>query len=144
MINRDNFHEDFHQEDMLRPGSPKAFGFVFSVVFAIIALWPVWNGSSILSWSAILSGLFFIIAFFKPILLQPLNHLWFKFGILLHKIANPLVMGFLFYVTVTPIAIIFKLIGKDPLNRQLDRKSETYWIKRDQKQPIWESMKNQF
>ena len=63
---------------------------------------------------------------------------------LLHKIVNPLVMGFLFFLTVTPIALIFRLIGKDPLNREPDPNCASYWIERDPKGLTPESMRNQF
>ena len=144
MNNRDSFHEDFDHGEAIQTSSPRSFGIIFSAVFGIIALWPLLSGAPPLIWTAIISGLFLSLAAFKPDLLQPLNHLWFQFGILLHKIVNPLVMGFLFFATVTPIAIIFKLIKKDPLNRELDQKCETYWIKRDPDNFIRESMKNQF
>ena len=144
MNDKDSFHEGFDHGEEIKVGSPRLFGVVFAVVFAIIALWPLLAGSSVLLWSAIISILFLSAAFVKPDLLQPLNWLWFQFGMLLHKIVNPLIMGFLFFLTVTPIAMVFKLIRKDPLNRELDRECQSYWIKRDPKKSEQGSMKNQF
>lgn len=144
MNNPDNFHERFDNGEDIKIGSARAFGIIFSTIFAVIALWPMSRGSSINFWSAILSSFFLLTAIFNPGLLSPLNRLWFKLGMLLHKIVNPIVMGFLFFLTVTPIAIIFKLIGKDPLNRELDQKCKTYWIERDPNEFHRDSMKNQF
>lgn len=38
-----------------------------------------------------------------------------------------LIMGFLFFVMITPLGLFFRLIGKDPLNRRFEPAAETYW-----------------
>ena len=144
MADKNGFHEDLGHCDEIRVGSPRAFGFVFAVFFSIVALWPLLNSAPIRLWAAGVAGAITAAAVFNPNLLQPMNRLWFRFGMLLHKIVNPLVMAFLFFLTVTPIAIIFRLIGKDPLNRKPDPTCASYWIERDPKELSPESMKNQF
>ena len=144
MANKNGFHEDFNLDEEISVGSPRAFGFVFAVVFSIVALWPLLNDAPVRLWAAAIAGAITTATILKPSFLQPLNHLWFRFGMLLHKIINPLVMAFLFFLTVTPIALIFRLIGKDPLNRKADPNCASYWIKRDPKELTPESMKNQF
>ena len=59
-----------------------------------------------------------------PGILAPLNHQWMRFGLLLHKITNPIIMGLVFFVTVTPTALVMKMMGKDPLNRKIDRNAK--------------------
>jgi len=88
-------------------------------------------------------GIVFAVVF-AIIGLRPLNLVWFRFGLLLHKVVNPLVMGFLFFSTVLPIAIILRMVGKDPLHRKFDAAAETYWIKRDPPGPEPDSMRHQF
>ena len=72
--------------------------------------------------------------------LTPLNKLWFKFGILLGNFVSPIIMGIIFFVIVTPTALIMKFLGKDLLNLKKSNKS-TYWIERSK---IKSKMKNQF
>ena len=120
MTGNNDFHEGFDHGDQIRAGSPRAFGIVFAVVFAIIAFWPLIDDGTIRQWSLLVSGGFLLTALVFPKALQPLNKLWFRFGMLLHQIVNPIVMGFLFFVTVTPIALIMRLVGKDPLLRRFD------------------------
>ena len=144
MKDQNESHESFKRDAEVPVGSPRAFGIVFCIVFALIALWPLSNGSSVHIWAVSVSSLLLAITLTKPNLLQPLNRLWFQFGMLLHKIVSPIVMAFLFFATVTPIAIIFRLIGKDPLNRDPEPDCESYWITRDPKTLTPESMKNQF
>ena len=144
MADKNSFHEDFDHGEEIRVGSPRAFGFVFAVVSAIVSLWPLLNGAPVRLSAACIAFAFAAVAILKPSLLQPLNRLWFWFGMLLHKIVNPLVMGLLFFITVTPIALIFRLISKDPLNRKPDPNCQSYWIERDPDELVSESMRNQF
>ena len=74
----------------------------------------------------------------------PLNHQWMRFGLLLHKITNPIIMGLVFFVTVTPTALVMKMMGLDPLNRKIDRNAKSYWINRTPPGPSPETMKNRF
>ena len=74
-------------------------------------------------------------------LLTPLNKLWFKFGMILGAIIAPIVMGVVFFLVITPIGIIMRIMGKDLLKKRYDKKKETYWIKRDK--PV-NTMKKQF
>ena len=63
---------------------------------------------------------------------------------LLHIVVNPLVMGFLFFVTVTPTALVMRLFGKDPLRLRLDKSADSYWIERTPPGPAPETMRQQF
>ena len=71
----------------------------------------------------------------------PLNKLWFKFGMILGAIISPIVMGVVFFLVITPIGIIMRIMGKDLLKKRYDKKKATYWILRDK--PV-STMKQQF
>ncbi|MDD9878835.1 MAG: SxtJ family membrane protein [Magnetovibrio sp.] len=144
MTRQDGFHENFQQGDEVRAGSERSFGLVFAVVFAIIGLWPLINALPVRIWALAIAAGFALAAFVAPKLLGPLNLIWFKFGMLLHKVVNPLVMGLLFFLTVTPIALIMRVLGKDPLRRSFDNTAASYWIEREPGDPAPESMRNQF
>jgi predicted membrane metal-binding protein len=137
-------HEGLDRTDEIQVGSEKNFGIVFAVVFAIIAIWPLVGGHPMRWWALIIAVVFLVAAFVAQPLLKPLNILWFKFGLLLHKVVNPVVMGLLYYFTVVPTGLIMRACGKDPLNRSFDLQARTYWIERDPPGPAPESMKNQF
>ena len=100
----------------IKIGSNRSFGIVFCIVFLIIALYPLTNIGEIRIWALIISICFLILGLIKSTFLTPLNKLWFKFGIFLGKIISPLVMGIIFFLVVTPIAILMRLLGKDLLN----------------------------
>ena len=104
-------------------------------------MWPLTYDGPIRIWSIIVSLIFLILSLTNSKILTPLNILWFKFGILLGTIVAPFVMGFVFFIVVTPIGLALKIIGKDILNKKYDKKRSTYWIKRNV--PIG-TMKRQF
>ena len=124
----------------IKISSNRSFGIVFFVVFLLIALYPLLEGSDLRIWSLIISFIFFALGLINSNLLTPLNKLWFKFGLFLGKIISPLIMGFIFFVVVTPIGIIMRLLGKDLLNLKYNKK-KSYWI---EKTGPKSKMKNQF
>ena len=138
------FHEDLGRKDEVKGSSDRTFGLVFAVLFAVIGLWPLLGGDAVRIWSLGLAVAFLARALVAPGLLAPLNRLWMRFGLLLHKVVSPLVLGLMFYATVTPIGLIMRLLGKDPLGRGFDPAAKSYWIERDPPGPAPETMKNQF
>ena len=62
--------------------------------------------------------------------LRPLNRLWLKFGLLLHKVVNPIVMALVFFGTVLPTGLIMRVLGKDLLRLKRQPDANSYWIER--------------
>ena len=121
-------------------GSNRSFGIVFFIVFLLISIYPLINDEGLRIWSLVVSLIFLVLGIINSNILSPLNKLWFKFGILLGKVISPIIMGIIFFLVVTPIGLIMRLIGKDVLNlKYSDYKS--YWIKKTGPKS---KMKNQF
>lgn len=144
MSRLNQMHEDFRREDDIQGSSNRSFGGVFTVVFAAIGLLPLIRGGEIRVWALIIAAVFFTTALLMPSLLAPLNHLWFKFGMLLHRVVSPLVMGMLFYVVVTPIGLLMRLFGKRPLHLEFEAAERSYWVVRQPPGPAPDTIKNQF
>ena len=128
------------QTNNLKISSNRSFGIVFFVVFLLIALYPVIKGQEIRIWSLIISLIFLALGLKNSRVLTPLNKLWFKFGIFLGKIVSPLVMGIIFFLVVTPIGLIMRILRKDLLNLKYNS-NKSYWIEKDGPKS---KMKNQF
>ena len=126
--------------DDIKISSNKNFGIVFFIVFLLIGIYPFLNGNDFRIWSLLISLVFLILGLINSKILTPLNKLWFKFGLFLGKIVSPLVMGFIFFIVVTPTGIIMRLMRKDLLDLKYNQK-KTYWI--DKTGPK-SKMKNQF
>ena len=121
-------------------GSNRSFGIVFFIVFLLIAFYPLINQGNIRIWSVLISLLFLILGIINSKILTPLNKVWFKFGIFLCKIISPVVMGIIFFLVVTPIAFLMRMLKKDLLNLKLNKNS-SYWIEKTDPKS---TMKNQF
>jgi len=125
-------------------GSERGFGLVFAAVFAIIALFPVARGGSPLWWALAPCAAFAALALAAPRVLAPLNRLWFRFGVLLGAVVNPLVLGAIFFLTVVPIGLAMRALGKDPLRLARDPRARSYWIPREPPGPPPASLERQF
>ncbi|MCI2807811.1 SxtJ family membrane protein [Eoetvoesiella caeni] len=125
--------------------SNRSFGALFTAIFAAIAIYSHITGAQQhvwLSWAfiCVLLGLITLLA---PKLLLPFNKIWFLIGVSLAKIFNPLVLGVLFFIVLTPVALVAKVFGRDAL-RLKRREIPSYWIERCPPGPSPETFKNQF
>ena len=112
----------------------------FLFFFLIISLYPLIYDQNIRIWSLIFSIIFLLLGLFNAKILTPLNKIWFKFGIFLGRFISPIIMGVIFFIVVTPISIIMKVLRKDILNLKFNN-DKSYWIK---KTGTTSKMKNQF
>jgi len=137
-------HESFHREEAVQGSSDRAFGFVFAAVFLAIAIFPWVFGGSLRIWSLVVAAVFGVVALAVPRVLAPLNRLWLKFGLLLHRVVSPIVLGIMFFLVVTPMGLLMRALGKDLLRLRFDRAASTYWIQREPPGPPPDSFTDQF
>ena len=120
--------------------SNRSFGFVFAALFFLIGIYPIIHSEELRNCSLLIATLFLLLGAINSKILNPLNFLWFKFGIYLGKIVSPIIMGIIFFLVVTPIGLLMKMFKKDLLNLKYNSK-KTYWIKKTGPKS---KMKNQF
>jgi len=126
-------------------GSDRKFGLTFGVIFAILGVWPLLRHGDSPRWALIaLSVAFLIVAIFLPNWLTPLNRAWFKLGFALNKIANPIIMGILFFGSVVPLGWFLRKKGEDLLRLEMKPDAETYWIERQPPGPAQGTLTKQF
>ncbi|HUQ38308.1 MAG TPA: SxtJ family membrane protein [Aestuariivirga sp.] len=124
--------------------SERSFAITFAAVFLLVALVPLVHGGSIRLWSVGGGAIFLVLAYLAPSILRPLNVLWFKLGLLLHKIVNPIILGAMFFLAITPMAFLMRAFGKTFLNLPFETNASTYWIDRVPPGPNAESVRRQF
>lgn len=140
--------EALQRRHEVRGSSDRAFGIVFTIVFVVVGLWPLIGGgveaAGRLNWwgFGVAAGIL-AVALVRPAVLGPANRLWLRFGLLLHRVVNPVVMAVMFYIVLTPFAVVMRLAGKDPMRRTFDRGAASYWLAREHG-PAPDTMKNQF
>lgn len=137
-------HEDLSRTTDEPVAGERAFGITFGVVFLLIGFYR-WHLTGRWEWSWIaIAGSFTLMAYFWAAPLRPLNALWHRLGLLLGRIVNPVVMGAVFFLAVSPVGLIMRLSGKDPLRLKLDRSADSYWQPRERSSTVPQSMSNQF
>src|ERR1700741_981642 len=98
-----SLHEDLHRDDDAVVGpSDRSVGLVFAAVFAIVGCWPLWAAGGVRLWSLTIAAAFAAVALVVPRWLAPLNRVWMRFGLLLHRIVNPVIMGLIYFLGVVP------------------------------------------
>jgi nitrate reductase NapE component len=137
-------HEDFSRTHEVKASSNRSFGWVFTVVFLIIAVWPLFSGGMVRWWSLSVAAAFALVTVAAPKLLALPNRLWLRFGLLLNRIISPVVLALLFYFVVTPMGALMRVFGKDTLRLRRHATDTSYWIKRDPPGPKPDSMNHQF
>ena len=125
-----SLHEDLKRDEAPKGSSDRGFGLVFAAVFAIIGFWPLLDAAAPRLWALAIAAAFLGVAWLAPRTLAPLNRLWTRFGLLLARVMNPLVLGLLFYGVVTPMGLAMRALGKDPLRRRFEPEAASYWIAR--------------
>lgn len=123
--------------------SDRSFGLVFAGFFALLAAYHAWQHRGLWPLWIAIAAVFLVVALWRPQVLAPLNRVWTKLGLFLGMIVSPVVLGLMFFLVMTPIGMLMRLFGKDPLRLRGDP-GESYWIVRDPPGPPGESMRDQF
>ena len=127
---RESSRASFHQEIEAGP-SNRSFGFLFTLVFALIGLTPWWRGGPVRLWAIAVAAVVGLVAIAAPRALAPLNRVWLRLGLAMHRVVNPVIMGALFFLVVTPFGLVRQVMGKGLTPRLLkDPRASTYWIDR--------------
>lgn len=111
--------------------SNSKFGAFFAVIFGFVSIYAFLQSYDLLAYASIgMAALFFFVTLYRPNKLQMLNVLWMRFGIILGIIVSPLILGLIFFLLFTPIAILQRIIGRDELQIKI-RHGVSNWQKRN-------------
>ncbi len=113
------------------PSEIRKFGILFTVVFGLLASYLAWKGNAAWPWLLGAAVLFLAAGLFFHAILRPMYIGWMKFAFVLGWINTRLILGIFFYLILTPVGLLMRLIGRDALHRKFDRKASTYWEKRE-------------
>ncbi len=133
-----------HHEVAIKGSSNRSFGLIFAAFFCVIGLLPLYSRGEVRPWALAVAAIFAAVAVTVPIILAPLNRLWMRLGLLLHRVVNPIVLGLMFLVAIVPIGLLMRLIGKDLLGLKFSKDAPSYWIVREPKGPDPRSLNRQF
>ena len=137
-------HERTGHDAPVLGSSDRSFGVVVTILFGVVGLYPLLGGRAPRWWSLAAAAAVLAAALLEPRWLAPFHRVWFRLGLLLHRITSPVVMAVIYFAVVTPTGLIMRALGKDPLRLRREPDAASYWIHRDPPGPERESMTNQF
>lgn len=135
-------HEIRSRGHEIEGSSDRSFGFVMAGFLVLLCAVNWWHSGRVWPLYLMAAAVLLAVVQWWPAWLAPFNRVWTKIGFLLAKVVNPIVMGVIFFVVITPIAVLARLRGRDLLQVRADRAARSYWIVRDPSQAG--SMKDQF
>jgi hypothetical protein len=142
-----SLHEDFRDDEPIEVSSDRAFGCtVGSVLMLIAAAKALMAGMVGLTVLLIFSAgaALLLLGVVAPARLSTLNRLWMKIGAMMARVVNPIVLALLFFLVVTPVGALMRLLGKRPLRLTAEPDAPSYWIERMQSGSDPSSMKRRF
>lgn len=113
------------------PSSARAFGFTLAAVASIFMLLSIFSNRQPNMWLAVLVAALAMVSWMRPALLEPANQLWLAFGQRLHKVTSLVILGAMFFLIVTPIAMVLRALGSDRLALKRAPASGSYWMQRE-------------
>ena len=137
-------HEDLRRKHFIKRSSDRSFGLLFTIILALVGLWPLLDQTSPRWWALAIAATFATTSLLAPGMLSLLNRSWQKVGQIIHFVAGPIITGFMYYLAVVPTGLIMRLLRKDLLRLKLCPEAESYWIKREPPGPRPDSMPYQF
>ena len=107
--------------------SEKRFGYLFMLIFLILAFYPKYKGSDINYLFLFFSFSMFILAYFFSTILSKPTKYWIKFGQILHFFISPIILFVVYFLSIIIMGFFLKLLGKDPLQKKYNQKIKSYW-----------------
>ena len=124
----------------------RQFGLMVGGILVLIGLWKLYQGKHetvrLILW--LVGGFLMVAGAIVPMLLRPVYWLWMKLAHLLGWVNTRLLLGIIFFVIITPMAIVMKVLGRDALNRKIDKNVNSYWIPRPPIESVKEHCERQF
>jgi len=122
---------DFHAQLAESEASDRSFGVVAGAFFLFLGLGRLVHHNPVRWWAVAVAALCFLIAFTAPHVLRKPKLAWLFLGFLLGRVVNPIVLGLLFVFLITPLALVMRLTGRDPLRLRRAPDAITYWQAKD-------------
>jgi hypothetical protein len=120
------------------------FGITLGAVCGLFGALLFWRGRSSYMTFVTLCGVFLVSGVLFPTILKPLQRIWMAFSLLLGWIMTRIILVMLFYLVITPLGVIRRLLSKDSLIRKLNEQCDTYWIEKEQVTQDHKRYENQF
>ena len=115
---------------MIKKNQNRSLGLLFFFVFLTLSLWPLTKKGEINLYLILIAVIFLVLGLLNSRILSPLNKAWMKLGEMIGRIIAPIVMLIVYFLILTPLSLLVRLLGKDLIRMKYNNQIESYWIKR--------------
>ena len=122
----------------------REFGLTIGVILVILGAVILWRGKPTYPYFLGVGTVFIILGLALPGVLKPLQKVWMSFAVIMGFFVSRIILTILFFVVLTPMSIIVRLLGKDILDQRIDKNRKTYWQERSVKTKDKASYENQY
>jgi hypothetical protein len=114
----------------------RSFGLLVGGLWALIGVWPVLaRGGTPRLWAVVLAAALLLPALIVPARLRPIHRMWMAVGDALGWVNTRVILGVVFFLIITPMGLIMRLLREDPLCRSFDGRADTYRVRRPPRKP---------
>ncbi|MFH1865891.1 MAG: SxtJ family membrane protein [Candidatus Eisenbacteria bacterium] len=112
------------------PRSLRRFGLTMGIALGAFGGLFFWRDKAAAPYLFILAAVFLLLAALAPRALRPIQKVWMALATVLGWVMTRVLLVIVYYIGVTPIALIARLFGKRFLSLGFDPDAATYWEKR--------------
>jgi hypothetical protein len=111
----------------------RKFAITMFIALGILGSFLLWRKGQVgfVCWGIGLAILIFGLVWTR--LLSPVYRAWMKLTLILGVISSHIVLAVMYYFVFTPFGLVMRSLGKDPLQKNIDKNEKSYWIKKDHK-----------
>ena len=124
----------------------RQFGLLVGIVLVAVGCWQLYRQIypivRIVLWS--IGGFLFVSGLLWPQILKPLYVLWMLLAHMLSWVNTRIILGIIFYLIFTPIALVMRIAHRDSLQRKMNKNANSYWTQRTVPENIKEHFERQF
>ena len=106
----------------------RKFGLTIGIAFAVLGGLLFWRDKSFWIYLEFVAAAFILGGLFLPQVLRPVEHIWMKAARVMGIVMTNVILTLAYFLVVSPMALIMKLFGRDPMSRTFDRSASSYWI----------------
>ena len=117
------------------PKELRKFGLTMAVICLVFSSIGIWKNSAVTGLALALlitASIFVLLAVFIPLMLATFEKFWMLVGEKINKIMTPIILSITYFLMITPIGLLLRVLGKDILELKIDKSRVSYWGKIDQ------------
>ncbi len=109
----------------------RKFSWILGGAFLALGAFAWWRESDLANYLLIPGAVIAVVGTVLPGALRWLFFAWMALGLVLGTIVTSIILTLVFVIAVTPIGLIMRMIGRDPMERKLDPQAATYWLPKE-------------